>query len=468
MKDATEDLRKKKKDMNSIASKLSNITGDKLKAERLNVRLRHELEQANEVGKETEAAERLLEQRVAKLETERRNKLEEKRAAERELTNAKRDEAHARSMRERRLESAISSATRDNKRMVSEIEELKDRIENKMHEYHIKLIELSRESQKKLDEIDNERIKIEKKAFTAENEVERLLKECTEWTRYKEKQINVEKQLKRGLETSKEKNESLSEALKAAGRERETLQESVIRTEKMLEDVSTRNSSMDKELIMLREQIRESRKKYKDVVAAVNLLETKKAKLTESLEISNEEFRRTKQHLGKVSNEVKVKTKQFADAKRQRDELAETVLIASRERERNATERADLIRMQSELRSQLEEHMINEKKLRKEYEKLHVEHEKNEKIRRKYDDVRNRYQNQTKELKRMQLQEEELRTNLKESRSTQYLARDEEIQALRKKVRYQNKQLRESRQVLADQEQQMHNLESTQRMLEAM
>ena len=279
--------------------------------------------------------------------------MEEKRAAERELTNAKRDEAHARSMRERRLESAISSATRDNKRMVSEIEELKDRIENKMHEYHIKLIELSSESQKKLDEIDNERIKIEKKAFTAENEVERLLKECTEWTRYKEKQINVEKQLKRELETSKEKNESLSEALKAAGRERETLQESVIRTEKMLEDVSTRNSSMDKELIMLREQIRESRKKYKDVVAAVNLLETKKAKLTESLEISNEEFRRTKQHLGKVSNEVKVKTKQFADAKRQRDELAETVLIASRERERNATERADLIRMQSELRSQL-------------------------------------------------------------------------------------------------------------------
>ena len=38
---------------------------------------------------------------------------------------------------------------------------------------------------KKLDEIDNERIKIEKKAFTAENEVERLLKECTEWTQYK-------------------------------------------------------------------------------------------------------------------------------------------------------------------------------------------------------------------------------------------------------------------------------------------
>ena len=136
--------------MNSIASKLSNITGDKLKAERLNERLRHELDQANEVRKETEAAERLLEQRVAKLESERRNKLEEKRAAERELTNAKRDEAHARSMRERRLESAISSATRDNKRMVSEIEELKDRIENKMHEYHIKLIELSRESQKKI------------------------------------------------------------------------------------------------------------------------------------------------------------------------------------------------------------------------------------------------------------------------------------------------------------------------------
>ena len=33
--------------------------------------------------------------------------------------------------------------------MVSEIEELKDRIENKMHEYHIKLIELSHKSQKK-------------------------------------------------------------------------------------------------------------------------------------------------------------------------------------------------------------------------------------------------------------------------------------------------------------------------------
>ena len=72
------------------------------------------------------------------------------------------------------------------------IEQLKDKIENKMHEYHIKLIELSRESQTKLDDLDNERIKMEKKAFTAENEVERLLKECTEWTRYKEKQTQIE------------------------------------------------------------------------------------------------------------------------------------------------------------------------------------------------------------------------------------------------------------------------------------
>eukprot|EP00943_MAST-04B_sp_MAST-4B-sp1_P001856 g1856.t1 len=236
----------------------------------------------------------------------------------------------------------------------------------------------------------------------------------------------------------------------------------------MLEDVTTRNSTMDKELIMLREQIRESRGKYTEVVAAVNLLEAKKNKVTEELEISHEEFRRTKQHLEKVSNEVKLKTKQYADAKRQRDELAETVLIASRERERNATERADLIRMQAELRSQLEEHMMSEQTLRAEYEKLNIEHEKNDKIRRKYDDVREKYQNQVKQLKRMQLQEEELRTNLKDSRSIQYLARDEEIQALRKKVRYQNKQLRESREALHAQEAQMQNLESTQRMLAAM
>ena len=75
------------------------MVGDKLKAERVNERLKHELDQANEVRKETEAAERLLEQRVTKLEADRRAKLEEKRPAERSLTNAKRDEAHARSMR---------------------------------------------------------------------------------------------------------------------------------------------------------------------------------------------------------------------------------------------------------------------------------------------------------------------------------------------------------------------------------
>ena len=258
----TEELRKKTKDVDSIAAKLDGVVGDKLKAERLNERLKHELDQANEVRKETEAAERLLEQRVTKLEADRRAKLEEKRAAERSLTNAKRDEAHARSMRERRLESAISSTTRDNKRMVSEIEQLKDKIENKMHEYHIKLIELSRESQTKLDDLDNERIKMEKKAFTAENEVERLLKECTEWTRYKEKQTQIEEQLKRELEAMQDKNKSLSDALETAGRERETLQDSIRRTENMLEDVSTRNSKMDKELITLREQIRDSRAKY--------------------------------------------------------------------------------------------------------------------------------------------------------------------------------------------------------------
>ena len=92
-----------------------------------------------------------------------------------------------------------------------------------------------------------------------------------------------------------------------------------------------------------------------------------------------------------MTEEVKTKTKQYADAKRQRDELAETVLIASRERERNATERADLIRMQAELRSQLEEHMMNEQQLRKEYDTLNIEAEKNEKLRRKYDDVRAKF-----------------------------------------------------------------------------
>ena len=464
----TEELRKKTKDVDSIAAKLDGVVGDKLKAERLNERLKHELDQANEVRKETEAAERLLEQRVTKLEADRRAKLREKRAAERSLTNAKRDEAHARSMRERRLESAISSTTRDNKRMVSEIEQLKDKIENKMHEYHIKLIELSRESQTKLDDLDNERIKMEKKAFTAENEVERLLKECTEWTRYKEKQTQIEEQLKRELEAMQDKNKNYPTRWKRLAGERETLQDSIRRTENMLEDVSTRNSKMDKELITLREQIRDSRAKYEDVVGTVNALEAKKIKLTETLEISREEFKRTKQHLEKMTEEVKTKTKQYADAKRQRDELAETVLIASRERERNATERADLIRMQAELRSQLEEHMMNEQQLQKEYDTLHIEAEKNEKLRRKYDDVRARFQNQNKELKRLQMQEEELRTNLKESRSIQYLARDEEIQALRRKVRFQNKQLRESREALAAQEQQMQNLESTQRMLEAM
>ena len=158
---------------------------------------------------------------------------------------------------------------------------------------------------------------------------------------------------------------------------------------------------MDKELITLREQIRDSRAKYKDVVGTVNALEAKKIKLTETLEISREEFKRTKQHLEKMTEEVKTKTKQYADAKRQRDELAETVLIASRERERNATERADLIRMQAELRSQLEEHMMNEQQLQKEYDTLHIEAEKNEKLRRKYDDVRARFQNQNKELKRL-------------------------------------------------------------------
>ena len=56
----------------------------------------------------------------------------------------------------------------------------------------------------------------------------------------------------------------------------ETLQDSIRRTENMLEDVSTRNSKMDKELITLREQIRDSRAKYKDVVGSVNALEAKK------------------------------------------------------------------------------------------------------------------------------------------------------------------------------------------------
>ena len=121
--------------------------------------------------------------------------------------------------------------------MVSEIEQLKDKIENKMHEYHIKLIELSRESQTKLDGLDGERIKMEKKAFTAENEVERLLKECTEWTRYKEKQTQIEEQLKRELEAMQDKNKNLSDALETAGRERETLQDSIRRTENMLEDL---------------------------------------------------------------------------------------------------------------------------------------------------------------------------------------------------------------------------------------
>ena len=329
--------------------------------------------------------------------------------------------------------------------------------------------ELSRASQTKLDGIDAERVKCEERAFVAEAEAENLRKQCVEWEAYKVKREHMEEQLKREIASLEEKSAHLKDALAAAGRERGTLQESLSRTEETIKDMTKRNKDMDTELGGLRESIRSQQTQYKEVVGALNALEAKNKTLTETLEVSEEEeYGRTKEHLDKLIEDVRVKTKQLAEAKRQRDELAETVLISSRERERNANERVELIRMQEELRNQLQEHLIGETELRSENEKLTVEHNKNESLKRRYDNTRNKLLAAQKELKRLQQVEEELRNDLKNARSTQFLARDEELQSMRRKVQKQNRELRNSKEALMHQEAQLQNLESTQRMLEAM